>query len=604
VGSRIEDYALIGDCETAALVARNGSIDWLCCPRFDSDACFAALLGDEHNGHWQIAPADPIIGQSRRYRGDTLILETRFQTASGSVLLIDFMPPRSSGATLIRLVIGERGTVRMRTQLVIRFGYGSVVPWVTHEAQDTWRAVAGPEMISISTPAPLHGENLKTVAEFSVKAGEPVPFTLLHTPSYGSDVRFPDPSSALRETEAFWTQWIANACCIEPWSDVVKRSLITLRALVYRPTGGIIAAPTTSLPEQLGGTRNWDYRYCWLRDATLTLLAFMDAGFYDEARAWRDWLLRAVAGSPSQMQVLYGVAGERRLMEWEASWLYGYEGSRPVRVGNAAHSQLQLDVYGEVMDAFHQARAGGLPPLGTTWALQCKLLEFLEQVWEQPDYGIWEVRGLPQQFTHSKIMVWVAFDRMIKDAEGYGFDAPLARWKALRERVHREVCERGFDPERNCFVQAYGSKQLDASLLLIPALGFLPADDPRVHGTVRAIERSLLHDGLVLRYDTAETDDGLPPGEGTFLACSFWLVDAYAMIGRRDDALALFERLLSLANDVGLLAEQYDPRSGRMVGNFPQGFSHLALVTTAFNLAHGEKPAEQRAEQHSALRDR
>lgn len=602
--SRIEDYALIGDCETAALVSRDGSIDWLCWPRFDSDACFAALLGDETHGRWLIAPSQPVTKQTRRYRGDTLILETRFETETGAVLVVDFMPPREDGSDLIRLVIGERGEVDMHTELVLRFGYGHTVPWVTHVAQDTWRAVAGPDMVMLRTRAPMHGENLKSVADFKVRAGETVSFTLVYAASHLQHVQFADPLQALDETERFWTEWIAKASRPQQWSAAITRSLITLRALIYRPTGGIVAAPTTSLPEQLGGNRNWDYRFCWLRDATLTLLALMDAGYYDEARAWRDWLLRAVAGSPNQMQIMYGVAGERRLIEWEASWLPGYEGAQPVRIGNAAHAQLQLDVFGEVMDALHQARVGGLAPNTATWALQTKLLEFLERVWEQPDYGIWEVRSAPQHFTYSKMMVWVAFDRAIKDAEAYGFTCPLPRWKALRARIHAQICERGYDPERNTFVQAYGSKQLDASLLLIPELGFLPADDPRFHGTVQAIERHLLRDGFVMRYDTEQTDDGLPAGEGAFLACSFWLVNAYAMIGRRAEALQLFERLLSLANDVGLLAEEYDTRAQRQVGNFPQGFSHLSLIVTAFNLAHGEKPSQQRAEQGSALNEK
>jgi GH15 family glucan-1,4-alpha-glucosidase len=599
--SRIEDYALIGDCETAALVGRNGSIDWLCWPRFDSDACFAALLGSDEHGRWLICPAEPATS-TRRYRGDTLILETRFETNTGSVLVLDFMPPRGNGSDLIRIVIGERGEVRMQTELVLRFGYGTAVPWVTRQFEDTWRAIAGPDMVLLRTNASVHGEGLKTVAEFTIKEGESMPFTLIYAPSHLLDIEFPDPDQALKDTESFWSEWIAKCCIVPRWSTPVKRSLITLRALIYRPTGGIIAAPTTSLPEQLGGTRNWDYRFCWLRDATLTLLAFMDAGYYEEACAWRDWLLRAVAGSPAQMQIMYGVAGERRLTEWEAPWLPGYEGSTPVRIGNDAHAQLQLDVFGEMMDALHQARAGGLPPTEPTWALQMKLLEHLEQQWTQPDYGIWEVRGPPQHFTYSKMMTWVAFDRAIKDAELYGFTAPLEHWKSLRAQIHEQICERGFDSKRNTFVQAYGSRQLDASLLLIPELGFLPADDPRVLGTVNAIEARLLRDGLVLRYDTAELDDGLPPGEGAFLACSFWLVNTYAMIGRREDAIALFERLVALSNDVGLLSEEYDTRAKRMVGNFPQGFSHLSLIVTAFNLAHGEKPSQQRAEKESALK--
>ena len=602
MAGRIEDYAMIGDLETAALVGRNGSIDWLCWPRFDSDACFASLLGTPEHGRWLLAPQEAILSTSRNYRGHTLILETHHRTARGSVKIIDFMPPRSDGSDLIRIATCEHGEVAMRTELVLRFGYGAIVPWVTRVEEDTWRAIAGPDMVMLRTRAPIHGENMKSVAEFTLREGESMAFTLAYASSTQATVHFPDPNDALSETESFWTEWAAKCCRLNRWDHQIKRSLTVLRALIYAPTGGIIAAPTTSLPEQLGGSRNWDYRYCWLRDATLTLLALMDAGYYEEAAAWRDWLLRAVAGSPDQLQIMYGVAGERRLLEWDVDWLPGYENSQPVRVGNAAFGQLQLDVFGEVMDALHQARAGGLlPPLEATWDLQLKLLEFLERIWEQPDYGIWEVRGPPQHFTHSKIMAWVAFDRAIKDAEQYGFVAPLERWKALRDQIHTEVCEKAFDPARNTFVQAYGSQQLDASLLLIPELGFLHSDDPRVRGTIEAVEKTLLKNGFVLRYDTAETDDGLPPGEGAFLACSFWLVNAYAMIGRRDDAIAMFERLLSLANDVGLLAEEYDTKHERQVGNFPQGFSHLSLIVTAFNLAHTDKPSEQRAEKPSVL---
>jgi GH15 family glucan-1,4-alpha-glucosidase len=593
--ARIEDYAMIGDCETAALVGRDGSIDWLCWPRFDSDACFAALLGTSEHGRWLLAPCAADAKVTRRYREDTLILETRFETAEGSVCVIDFMPPRDLSSDLVRIVVGERGQVAMRTELVIRFGYGNAVPWVTHIAEDTWRAVAGPDMVVLRTPAPMHGENLKSVADFVVKEGESVPFVLRYGPSHLPDVEFSDAHQALASTERFWREWVQKGQRIARWSEAVTRSLITLRALIYAPTGGIVAAPTTSLPEQLGGTRNWDYRFCWIRDATLTLLALMDAGYYDEAIAWREWLLRAIAGTPGQMQIMYGVAGERRLSEWEVSWLPGYEGSKPVRIGNAAHCQLQLDVYGEVMDALHQARTGGIARSETAWAIQRELLEHLESIWEQPDCGLWEVRGPPQHFTHSKIMAWVAFDRGIKDAEAFGLKCELDRWRKIRAKIHAEVCERGYDTQRNCFVQAYGSQQLDASLLQIPELGFLPADDPRVLGTIREIERRLVSDGFVLRYDTEGTDDGLPPGEGAFIACSFWLANAYAMTGRHDEAVKLFERLLALSNDVGLLAEEYDPAAKRLLGNFPQGFSHLSVIVTAFNLAHTAKPAEQRS---------
>jgi GH15 family glucan-1,4-alpha-glucosidase len=591
----IEDYAMIGDCETAALVGLDGSIDWLCWPRFDSDACFAALLGTPEHGRWLLAPQAADAKVTRRYRDDTLILETRFETADGCVCVIDFMPPRDHSSDLVRIVVGERGQVAMHTELVIRFGYGIAVPWVTHIAEDTWRAIAGPDMIVLRTPAQMRGENLKSIADFVVKEGESVPFVLRYAPSHTPDVKIADAQHALARTERFWRQWVAKGQRVAKWSDAVTRSLITLRALIYAPTGGIIAAPTTSLPEFIGGARNWDYRFCWLRDATQTLLALMDAGYYDEALAWREWLLRAIAGSPEQMQIMYGVAGERRLTEWEVRWLPGYEGSQPVRVGNAAHCQLQLDVYGEVMDALHQAREGGIAQSETAWAMQRQLLEHLEQIWEKPDCGIWEVRGPPQHFTHSKIMAWVAFDRGIKDAQAYGLTCPIEHWRELRERIHAQICERGYDAKRNCFVQAYGSKQLDASLLQMPELGFLPPDDPRLLGTIRAIETRLVRDGFVLRYDSDETEDGLPPGEGAFIACSFWLANAYAMTGRHDEAVELFERLLTLANDVGLLAEEYDPAAKRLIGNFPQGFSHLSVIVTAFNLAHTEKPAEQRA---------
>lgn len=596
MSNRIEDYALIGDCETAALVGRDGCIDWLCWPRFDSDACFAALLGGAEHGHWRLAACDEPARVTRRYRDDTLILETRFETASGSAVVIDFMPPRGRHSDLIRIVRGERGEVRMHTELVLRFGYGAAVPWMTHVAENTWRAVAGPDMVLLQTPAPLHGENLKSVADFVVRAGESVPFVLAYSPSHIAPPALPHFATALAETERFWRAWIAKGRIDTRWPAAVTRSLITLKALTYGPTGGIVAAPTTSLPELPGGQRNWDYRFCWLRDATQTLLALMNAGYYDEAGDWRDWLLRAVAGSPQQMQIMYGVAGERRLTEWEAPWLPGYQGASPVRIGNLAHAQLQLDVYGEVMDALHQARRAKLSTLDTAWSVQCVLLTHLAQVWQQPDHGIWEMRSEPRHFTYSKIMCWVAFDRAIQDAEHYSLHGPIDEWKALRERIHREVCERGYNARLNCFVQTYGSQQLDASLLLIPQLGFLPADDPRVLGTIAAVEARLLQNGVVYRYDSAATEDGLPAGEGAFLACSFWLADAYWMCGRHADAEALFERLLAVCNDVGLLAEEYDPLGHRMLGNFPQGFSHLSLINTAFNLSQETKPAEQRAE--------
>jgi GH15 family glucan-1,4-alpha-glucosidase len=592
----IEDYALIGDLETAALVGRDGSIDWLCWPRFDSDACFCALLGTSDHGRWLIGPADEPTRVTRRYRENTLILETRFETASGVVVVTDFMPPRDGVSDLIRSVRCETGEVRMRTELVIRFGYGITVPWVTRTAPGTWHAVAGPDMLVLHTRVPLRGEGLKQVGSFVLRAGESTSFTLEHSPSHLPPGKPIDVERALQDTERYWRDWVAKAEVGGPWSAQVTRSLITLRALIYNPTGGIVAAPTTSLPEHLGGERNWDYRFCWLRDATLTLLAFMDAGYYDEAEAWRHWLLRAIAGSPRQLQIMYGVAGERRLTEWEVPWLPGYESSRPVRIGNEAYGQLQLDVFGEVMDALHQARDGGLAALPGGWDVQRELLAHLLEIWHEPDYGIWEVRGPPQHFTYSKIMAWVAFDRAVKDAERYSLKGPIAAWRAARDRIHAEVCERGYDRKRQSFMQAYGSDQLDASLLLAAPVGFLPPNDERIRGTVRAIETHLLRDGLVQRYDSAQTDDGLPAGEGSFLACSFWLVDAYAMDGRLDEAKALFERLLTIANDVGLFAEEYDAQNKRMIGNFPQAFSHLSLVVSALNLTNATKPAEQRSE--------
>ena len=597
MASRIEDYALLGDCETAALVAKNGSIDWLCWPRFDSDACFAALLGSADNGRWQIAPSAPSKRVSRRYRGDTLILETRFETDDGSVLLIDFMPLRGRTSNLVRIVVGERGTVEMRTELLIRFGYGQAVPWVTKSEDGALQAVSGPDMLILHTPVRLHGEDFKSVATFTVAPGERIPFVLTYCPSHLPPPREIDAERALEHTERFWADWSAKEEVSGEWSDAVKRSLVTLKALTYAPTGGIVAAPTTSLPEQLGGVRNWDYRFCWLRDATLTLLSLMNAGHFDEAKSWRDWLVRAAAGSPDQMQILYGIAGERRMTEWEVEWLAGYEGSLPVRIGNAAHGQLQIDVYGEVMDALHQGRRGGLAPNDSAWALQRALLDHLERVWCEPDEGIWEVRGGRRPFTYSRVMAWVAFDRAIKGVEEFGLEGPVDHWRALRRRIHEDVCHHGFDESLGSFVQSYGSKHLDASLLLLPTVGFLPVTDPRIQGTVHAIEHSLLVHGLMLRYDTAAAGDGLPAGEGAFLACSFWLADVYVLMGRIDDARKLFRRLLALRNDVGLLAEEYDPAAGRQVGNFPQAFSHIALLNTAQNLSRTKKPAEQRSDE-------
>jgi GH15 family glucan-1,4-alpha-glucosidase len=582
---RIEDYALVGDGETSALIGRNGSVDWLCWPRFDSDACFAALLGDSTHGRWLLTPRDA-RRVSRTYLDDTLILATRFETDSGEVTILDFMPPRGQSSNLVRIVCGERGDVRMRMELTLRFGYGATVPWVTHIGPHTWRAIAGPDMTLLHTRVNVHGEDLKSVADFTVGAGERIPFVLTYSPSNADPTNQPDPDAEalLHKTEEFWRAWVSKGRSPARWSSIVTRSLITLRALIYRPTGGIIAAPTTSLPELVGGERNWDYRYCWLRDASKTLLALMNGGYNEEATHWRDWLLRAIAGSPRQMQIMYGLAGERRLTETELPWLPGFKNSQPVRIGNGAYPQLQLDAFGEVMNVFHQARDAGLHPTEPAWALQCELLGYLEDVWRKPDYGLWEIRGPPQHFTFSKIMSWVAFDRGIADAEHYDLPAPVDRWRNVRARIFDDVCANGFDETQNSFVQSYGSSQLDASLLLIGAMDFLPADDPRVLGTVKAIEKTLLVDGLVMRYDTTASGDGLPPGEGAFLACSFWLADAYLMSGRRREAEQLFERVIELANDVGLLAEEYDTSERCFVGNFPQAFSHLALVNTAFNL--------------------
>ena len=599
---RIEDYALIGDCETAALVGIDGSIDWLCFPRFDASACFAALLGGPEHGRWLLAPDGGAGRSRRRYRGNTLVLDTEWETEDGTVVVTDFMPLRGPNADLVRMVTGKRGRVRMCTELVLRFDYGSTVPWMTRMDDGRRRAIAGPDMIVLDTDVELHGERLTTVGTFSVGAGETATFVLTWCPSHREPPRAVHPQRALDDTTRFWDEWAGRCAYRGEWSDAVVRSLLTLKALTYRPTGGIVAAPTTSLPEAIGGVRNWDYRYCWLRDATITLLALMDAGYFEEAEAWRNWLLRAAAGSPAQVQIMYGIGGERYLREWEVTWLPGYEGSRPVRVGNAAHAQLQLDVFGEVLDALHQARRGGLSGSDEGWRLQCALATHLEAIWMQPDQGLWEVRGPPQHFTHSKVMAWVALDRVIRTAEQFGLRGPLDRWRALRARIHEEVCERAWDATLGSFVQAYGSRQLDASLLMMPLVGFLPADDARIRGTVARIEERLLVDGLVMRYDTAATDDGLPTGEGAFLACSFWLADSYALLGRHDDARALFERLLALRNDVGLLAEEYDPRLRRQVGNFPQAFSHVALVDTALNLGqlgrrNVPRPAEQRARQ-------
>lgn len=592
---RIEDYAIVGDCGTAALIGRNGSVDWLCWPRFDSRACFAALVGNIDNGRWLIAPDAGPTSIRRRYLDDTLVLETTFETADGAVALIDFMPPRGEASDLVRVVKGIRGRVAMRTELVIRFDYGSLVPWVTRLPDGTLRAVAGPDMLVLRTPAPIRGEQLKTVAEFVVGAGETVPFVLSFGPSYRDSPAAVDWEAALEDTIAFWRDWTDRAEYSGPYAGAVRRSLMVLKALTYAPTGGVVAAPTTSLPEELSGSRNWDYRYCWLRDATFTLLALMNSGYFEEAGQWRDWLLRAVAGMPSQMQIMYGVTGTRRLDELEVPWLQGYEGARPVRIGNSASSQFQLDIYGEIMDVLHLARCGGLGGDETAWALQVKLLEHLECIWQNPDQGIWEIRGPQQHFTFSKVMAWVAFDRAIKSAEKDELDGPIQRWAALRDQIHAEVCDKAYSTELKSFTQSYESKQLDASLLLLALVGFLPPTDHRILGTVRAIEMSLVENGLVRRYQTECTDDGLPGSEGVFLACSFWLADTYLLLGRRNDARRLFEYLLSLRNDVGLLSEEYDVAKSRMLGNFPQALSHIGLINTAHNLMQGEKPVEQRS---------
>ena len=593
---RIEDYALIGDCRSAALVARDGSIDWLCWPRFDSPACFAALLGRPEHGRW-IIRAKGASAVSRRYRPDTLILETLFENEQGAAALIDFMPVGGGDSDLVRMVVGRRGRVAMEMEGVLRFDYGASVPWISYFPDRRGvRAVSGPDMVLLYSPVPLDNRHRATCASFEVSEGETLSFVLAHGPSHLEPPPALDAAEALRATERFWREWTARCAVCDGMDEPVRRSLITLKALTYAPTGGIVAAPTTSLPERLGGVRNWDYRYCWLRDATLTLLALMDAGFHEEASAWREWLVRAVAGSPEQMRIMYGIAGERRLPEWEIDWLPGYEDSVPVRAGNGAAAQLQLDVFGEVMDALYQACKAGLAMHDVAWDLQRALLSHLEKVWVEPDAGIWEVRGPPRHFTYSKVMCWVAFDRGIKMVEGFGMPGPVERWRELRARIHADVCERGYSTRRAAFVQSYGGEELDAALLLIPTTGFLPADDPRVVRTVDAIERELTVDGLVMRYLTHESVDGLPPGEGVFLACSFWLADALWLQGRREAARALFDRLTGLANEVGLLAEEYDPVARRFLGNFPQAFSHVALINTALNLTEERKPAEQRAE--------
>ncbi|OWK36249.1 glycoside hydrolase family 15 protein [Fimbriiglobus ruber] len=585
MAGRIEDYALIGDCETAALVGRDGSIDWLCLPRFDSPACFAALLGTPDNGRWQIAPAGEVRATRRAYRQDTLVLDTEFETADGTVAVTDFMPHvRGAAPDLVRIVRGVRGRVRVRSEFIIRTDYGSIVPWVRREDGGIV-AIAGPVAIRLTSPVETRGENFTTVAEFDVAEGETVPFVMTGYRSYDPPPPKIDPHAELTDTVARWRKWADRCHYKGPWRDLVVRSLLTLKALTYAPSGGIVAAATTSLPEHIGGVRNWDYRYCWLRDATLALLAFLHAGYTNEASDWQQWLLRSVAGDPTKTQIMYGLGGERRLTEYEIPWLTGYEGSKPVRVGNAAHEQFQLDVYGELSDAMYHARLAGLSPEMNGWNLERALVRFVEKAWDQPDEGLWEVRGPRQHFTHSKVMAWVALDRAIKSAQKWHLEGPVDCWKKVRREIHDRICRDGFDANLNSFVQAFGSKELDASLLMIPLVGFLPASDPRVAGTVAAVERTLLKNGFVARYDTSKTKDGLPPGEGAFLACTFWLADNYALAGRTDEARELFERLAGLCNDVGLLSEEYDPVAKRQVGNFPQAFSHVGLVNTAMNVA-------------------
>ncbi|UKY55150.1 glycoside hydrolase family 15 protein [Streptomyces inhibens] len=592
VAGRIEDYALIGDMQTAALVCRDGTVDWLCLPRFDSPAVFAGLLGTEEHGFWRMGPVNgpggrPAPADRRRYRGDSLVLESEWDTPRGTVRVIDFMPPRDGAPQLIRIVEGVSGRVPMRSELRMRFNYGRIVPWV-HKVDDRTVAVAGPDSVWLDTEAETYGKDLTTFSDFTVSPGERIAFTISWEPSHKEPPAVADPEGSLEATEEFWREWVEHCTYHGPYRDAVVRSLITLKALTYAPTGGIVAAPTTSLPECIGGVRNWDYRFTWLRDAAITLSSLLRTGYREEARAWREWLLRAVAGDPENLQIMYGIAGERELGENDLNWLPGYENSRPVRVGNGAAGQLQLDVYGEVTEALHLAHMTGLARNDYASLLQLKLIQWVEKHWDEPDEGIWEVRGPRRHFVHSKVMTWVAVDRTVKLIESGDVDGPLERWKDLRETIHRDVCEKGYDKERNTFTQSYGSQELDASLLLIPQMGFLPPDDKRVIGTIEAIQRELgTEDGFVMRYPTAGEGvgvDGLEGDEGAFLACSFWLADDLAMIGRVDEARNLFERLLSLRNDLGLLAEEWDPKLKRQVGNFPQAFSHVPLIDTALRL--------------------
>ena len=586
VPAEIGDHALIGDFETTALVSRDGCVDWLCWPNFASPACFAELLGDSGNGHWVIHPASE-AKSSRRYRDHTLILETTFETPEGSVRLVDFMPSRGRHSDVVRLVVGVRGRVPMRTELLMRFDYGRYMPWVTQLNEGGIRIISGPNMAVLRTPAALETQKGDVSGEFVVNAGETIPFVLTYGESFRALPAAIDPQKALGETEKFWGDWIGRQTFDGEYADAITRSLITLKALTYRPSGGMVAAPTTSLPEEIGGTRNWDYRYCWLRDATFTLLALMNAGYFEEARDWRDWLLRAAAGSPDQLQIMYGIRGERDLEERELGWLAGHRNSKPVRQGNAASEQLQLDVYGEVADALWHAHVGGMKPQKPDLDLLSALTHHLSDIWQDPDNGIWETRGGKQHFTYSKVMAWVGFDRTIKNAEKFGLEGNVQAWREIRSKIHQEICHQGWDPQVGSFTQAYGSKELDASLLLVPIVGFLPPSDPRVISTVNAIQKRLMRNGLLLRYDTGTSDDGLPAGEGAFLACTFWLVHALSLLGRKDEAKAKFEELLTLRNDVGLLSEEYDLRGRRLVGNFPQALSHISLVNAALELTEG-----------------
>ncbi|XAS66902.1 glycoside hydrolase family 15 protein [Micrococcaceae bacterium Sec5.7] len=587
--ARIEDYGVVGDLHTAALISTEGSIDWLCLPRFDSPACFNALLDTPESGRWLLAPAGSAGSETaagcarRRYLPRTLILETEWETPDGTVRVIDFMPPRDSVADIVRIVVGISGSVKMRGELVLRFDYGHIVPWVRRDKQGL-HAIAGPDAVYLVTSAPLQAEHMQTISEFTVHAGERIPFVLTWAPSHVPRPRTVDAEDALASTESFWQEWSAKCTVTGQYKDAIERSLITLKALTYAPTGGIVAAVTTSLPEQLGGPRNWDYRYCWLRDATLTLQALLAAGYTAEAAAWRDWLLRAVAGDPADLQIMYGIHGERRLPEMELPWLAGYENSAPVRIGNGAAEQLQLDVWGEVLDGLSLTRNSLLKHTDEAWDVQVALMQHLEGIWNQPDNGLWEMRGPRRHFTHSKVMAWVAADRMVKGVRDFGLPGPAERWEALRDTIHKDVMGNGFDAGRNTFVQSYGRPELDASLLLIPRVGFLPPDDPRVVGTIDAILNELTEDGFVLRYRPEESDDGLPGDEGVFLACSFWMVEALLGAGRRRESTELFERLLALRNDLGLLSEEWGVKSGRHLGNTPQAFSHFALVTSALEL--------------------